>query len=304
MIIGLSQWGVDVDVTPCLGKGFRIRGTSDSAEYRGKFFSSLEIKSFNENGIMQCIDGCLYQAIGPPSQARLSARIENLVVLKQIVERPHKNFHDFLTTLTSWTKVIQPLPSLKEVRNVTRTFVLSQLHAGKNILECVFPSSRQSAATKSQMSSLAQFNAGKESRKSAAANSTSSSLNLLAFQATSATAKEPGSSRDPATSNMQPAHASPPSFPIPDERTARVAARALAAAGISKQCDTSPITTQGDARAAARALADINEHCATSLLSLSFFQVHRLLQRGKYLHAVSVRRCALVFITEHCGFRV
>jgi hypothetical protein len=41
-------------------------------------------------------------------------------------------------------------------------------------------------------------------------------------------------------------------------------------------------------------------HCATSLLSLSFFQVHRVLQRCNYLHAVSVRRCALALITEHC----
>ncbi len=41
-------------------------------------------------------------------------------------------------------------------------------------------------------------------------------------------------------------------------------------------------------------------HCATSLLSLSFFQVHRVLQRRNYLHTVSVRRCALALITEHC----
>jgi hypothetical protein len=82
-----------------------------------------------------------------------------------------------------------------------------------------------------------------------------------------------------------------------DERrgSARVAAaRASSVAGNSKNCATSSST--------------INEHCshfshfhcATSLLSLSFFQVHRVLQRCNHLHAVSVRRCALALITEHC----
>ena len=49
----------------------------------------------------------------------------------------------------------------------------------------------------------------------------------------------------------------------------------------SKNCATSPITSQGDALAASRPLAGINEHCATSLLSLSFFQVHRFLQHPR-----------------------
>ena len=113
MIIGLSNWGIDVDVTPCLGKGFRIRGTSDVPEYQGKFFISLEIKSFNENGVMVCLDGCQYQAIGGPSLGRNSARLEHFGALNQIVNGSHKNFHAFLTALTSWTKAIQPLPRLQ-----------------------------------------------------------------------------------------------------------------------------------------------------------------------------------------------
>ena len=109
----------------------------------------------------------------------------------------------------------------------------------------------------------------KESRNSAAANLKSSRLNFPASQATNATAEERGSLRETATSNNQSANASPPSLQPPDPRSAR---------------------------AAARALAGINEHCATSLLSLSFLQV-----QGKIFHAVSVRRCALAVITEHCA---
>jgi hypothetical protein len=78
---------------------------------------------------------------------------------------------------------------------------------------------------------------------------------LPASQATSATAKVPGSSR--------------------------AAPRASSVEGNSKKRATSPITSQGDARATSRPLAGINEHCATSLLSLSFFQVHRILQHPR-----------------------
>jgi hypothetical protein len=200
MIIGLSNWGIDVDVTPCWGKGFRIRGTSDLAEYQGKFFVSLEIKSFNENGVMVCLDGCQYQAIGGPSLARNSARIEHFGALNQIVNGSHNNFHAFLTVLTSWTKSIQPLPRRQEVTTRTAflsqktgTSLLAQMWQGKTILECTTTPPRQTAAQKNQASALAQ--------------------------------------------------------------------RA-----------TSPITTQGDASSDGRVLAGINEHCATSLLSLSFFR--------------------------------
>ena len=200
MIIGLSNWGIDVDVTPCLGKGFRIRGTSDVPEYQGKFFISLEIKSFNENGVMVCLDGCQYQAIGGPSLARNSARLEHFGALNQIVNGSHKNFHAFLTALTSWTKAIQPLPRLQEAKTRTawlsqksNTSFLGQLLQGKTILQCTTPQPRQTAALKNQASALAQ--------------------------------------------------------------------RA-----------TSPITTQEDASSYGRVLAGINEHCATSLLSLSFFR--------------------------------
>ena len=199
MIIGLSNWGIDVDVTPCLGMGFRIRGTSDVAEYQGKFFISLEIKSFNENGVMVCLDGCQYQAIGGPSLGRNSARLEHFGALNQIVNGSHKNFHAFLTALTSWTKAIQPLPRLQEAKTRTAwlsqksgTGFLAQLLQGKTILQCTTPQ-RQTAALKNQASALAQ--------------------------------------------------------------------RA-----------TSPITTQEDASSYGRVLAGINEHCATSLLSLSFFR--------------------------------
>jgi hypothetical protein len=200
MIIGLSNWGVDVDVTPCLAKGFRIRGICDSGDHRGKFFSSLEIKSFNEDGVMQCIDGCQYQTIDGPSLGRNSARIEHWGALNQIVTGSHNNFHAFLTALTAWTKSIQPLPRLQEVTTRTAflaqkrgTSLLAQLWEGKNILQCTTTPPRQTAAQKNQASALAQ--------------------------------------------------------------------RA-----------TSPITTQGDASSDGRVLAGINEHCATSLLSLSFFR--------------------------------
>jgi hypothetical protein len=49
----------------------------------------------------------------------------------------------------------------------------------------------------------------------------------------------------------------------------------------SQQRATLRSTTKGDARAAALALAGIKEHCATSLLSLSFFQVHRNFQHPR-----------------------
>ena len=125
MIIVLRDWGVDVDVTPCFGKGFRIRGTSDSPEHPGKLFHSLEIQSFDAKGIMTCMDGCLYQAIGPASLGRLSARIDHVVVLREIVQRTYRNFHVFLTTLTAWTKVIQPLLSRPELCLPNRSGVLN-----------------------------------------------------------------------------------------------------------------------------------------------------------------------------------
>ena len=216
MIIGLSNWGIDVDVTPCLGKGFRIRGTSDVPEYQGKFFISLEIKSFNENGVMVCLDGCEYQAIGGPSLARNSARIEHFGALNQIVNGSHKNFHAFLTALTSWTKAIQPLPRLQEAKTRTawlsqksNNSFLAQLLQGKTILQCTTPQPRQAAALKNQAS--------------------------------------------------------------------RVTARALSTAGISNESATS----RSDAGAAARARPGMNEHCATSLLSLSSFQVHRFFQHPR-----------------------
>ncbi len=130
MIIGLRDWGVDVDVTPCLGKGFRIRGSSDSGDHKGKLFSSLEITSFDANGIMTCTDGCRYQAIGAASIGRCNARLEHFVVLCQLVSS-YTSFHEFLNKLTSWTKSIQPLPSLKELPSVNRsTFLFNKANRG------------------------------------------------------------------------------------------------------------------------------------------------------------------------------
>jgi hypothetical protein len=120
MIIGLRDWGVDVDVTPCLGKGFRIRGTSDSGEHLGKLFSSLEIRSYDANGIMTCTDGCQYKAIGAASIGRCNARLQHFVVLCQLVSS-YTSFHEFLKELTAWTKFIQPLPPLKELPPVNRS---------------------------------------------------------------------------------------------------------------------------------------------------------------------------------------
>ena len=114
MIIGLRDWGVDIDVTPCYGKGFRIRGTSDSVDHRGKLFSSFEIKSFDANGIMTCTDGCRYQAIGTPSIGRCNSRLQHFAVLCRLVNSC-TSFHEFLKELTAWTQFIQPLPPLKEL---------------------------------------------------------------------------------------------------------------------------------------------------------------------------------------------
>ena len=114
MIIGLRDWGVDIDVTPCLGKGFRIRGTSDSGEHVGRLFSSLEIRSYDANGIMTCTDGCQYKAIGAASIGRCNARLQHFNVLCQLVSSC-KSFHEFLKELTTWTTFIQPLPPLKEL---------------------------------------------------------------------------------------------------------------------------------------------------------------------------------------------
>jgi hypothetical protein len=68
----------------------------------------------------------------------------------------------------------------------------------------------------------------------------------------------------------------------------------------SKNCATSPITSQGDALAASRPLAGINEHCATSLLSLSFFQVHRFLQHPRQQAPLLKCRPLLVWRFPHC----
>jgi hypothetical protein len=130
MIIGLRDWGVDVDVTPCLGKGFRIRGTSDSGEQVGRLFSSLEITSFDGLGIMTCLDGCQYRAIGAASIGRCTARLEHFVVLCRLVNS-YTSFHEFLKELTAWTTFIQPLPSLKEVRPVNRSnFLFNKANRG------------------------------------------------------------------------------------------------------------------------------------------------------------------------------
>ena len=124
MIIGLRDWGVDVDVTPCFGKGFRIRGTSDSGEHLGRLFSSLEIRSYDANGIMTCTDGCQYRAIGAASIGRCNARLEHIVVLLDLVGSPYTSFHEFLNRLTSWTKCIQPLPPLQQLLPVNRSTFL------------------------------------------------------------------------------------------------------------------------------------------------------------------------------------
>jgi hypothetical protein len=102
----------------------------------------------------------------------------------------------------------------------------------------------------------------------------SGSLVLPASQAKRATAEE---RRVSATSKSQSANASPPSLPTQDPRTARVTSRALSTAGISNESATS----RSDAGAAARARPGMNEHCATSLLSLSSFQVHRFFQHPR-----------------------
>ena len=226
MIISLIEWGLDVDVTPCFGKGFRIRGTYSgdlSSEHHGRFFSSIEIKSFNEEGHMTSLDGCVYKAIGQASKARHSGRLEHMIQLMQIVDRPHENFHALLTTLSSWIKTIQPLPQ----RNVvpTRSYALAQIHAGQSILQANFPPSREPASKKSW--ALSQLWSGKSilevdfgSRKSATATS---SVTLSAPQAKGATAL--------ATSNMHSTtHASPPAIATAQRRDDRAAARRSTAA--------------------------------------------------------------------------
>ena len=72
----------------------------------------------------------------------------------------------------------------------------------------------------------------------------------------------------------------------------------------SKNCATSPITSQGDALAASRPLAGINEHCATSLLSLSFFQVHRFLQHPRQQAPLLKGRPLLLWRLPHCQWRL
>jgi hypothetical protein len=129
MIIGLRDWGVDVDVTPCFGKGFRIRGTSDSGEHLGRLFSSLEIRSYDANGIMTCTDGCQYRAIGAASIGRCNARLQHLNVVCQLVSS-YTSFHEFLKELTAWTNHIQPLPSLQELPLNRTNFLFNKFNKG------------------------------------------------------------------------------------------------------------------------------------------------------------------------------
>jgi len=93
---------------------------------------------------------------------------------------------------------------------------------------------------------------------------------------------------------------SPTSLPISDAPTARAATRASAVAGNFNQRATPPNTSQRDARAANRHLAGIDEHCATSLLSLSFFQVHRFFQHPRQQALLLKSRALLLRRLPHC----
>ena len=95
-------------------------------------------------------------------------------------------------------------------------------------------------------------------------------------------------------SKKRSADDSPTSLPISDARTARAATRASVVAGNFNQRATPPNTSQRDARAASHPFAGINEHCATSLLSLSFFQVYRFLQHPRQQSSLLQSRTLLV----------
>jgi hypothetical protein len=81
-----------------------------------------------------------------------------------------------------------------------------------------------------------------------------------------------------------------------------VAAPALSVAVNSEERATSP--SAREARAARRKFAGINEHCATTLLSHSFFQVHRFLQHPRQQAPLLNGRALHVWRLAHRQWRV
>jgi hypothetical protein len=154
---------------------------------------------------MTCTDGCQYQAIGAFSIGRCNARLEHIVFLLDLVGSPYTSFHEFLNRLTSWTKIIQPLPPLPLLPVNRSTFLFNK------------------------------FN-----KTSRGVSSVAAHVRAYVASTTSAAA-------------------------VPTHKTTGIPDKAPSAR---------------ETRAASRPLAGINEHFATSLLSLSFFQVRRFLQQG------------------------
>ena len=161
MTVSLEQWGIDVDVSPRLGLGFRVRGTyqGPTRQLNGKLFTSVEVKSVElSTGVFTSCDNVLYKLVGQPLQQRNKARIEHILGLDDIVINNHGNVCELLNSLQQFIKSIQPVATGKTFNNFNKprgavfkhNYIMQQIidKPGTRLVDCQLKGDKPGSARK------------------------------------------------------------------------------------------------------------------------------------------------------------